>query len=160
MVAVLYGTRFLTKRVSVRFGSNLRVIDRISFGRDSGLMVVSVCGKLCLIGVSATHTELLKEFDLSEAEYLSFASRKAGAGTSAGGAGGVSGVDKFPTFAEFLGNIGKGKHAPTAPTADTFADTPAAGIPASDTAEEHPADAVDADFDYEAAIDKVFSRDK
>jgi len=70
MTLVLFGLRKLTRRVTVNPGGSMRVIDRIGFGRESGLIVVSVRGKLLLIGISAQHTELLLELDITEEEYL------------------------------------------------------------------------------------------
>ncbi|MCL1866978.1 MAG: flagellar biosynthetic protein FliO [Oscillospiraceae bacterium] len=57
-----------TSRISTS-GGRLRVLDRASLGRDSMILVVSVCGKLLLVGVSPHRVEKLDELDMSEEEY-------------------------------------------------------------------------------------------
>jgi len=51
-------------------GSRLRIIDRANAGRESSLLVISVSGKLMLIGVSAGRTEKLCDLDITEEEYF------------------------------------------------------------------------------------------
>jgi len=70
IILLYYLMRKLNKRFTVTGGSKLRVIDRANTGRDSSLLVVSVGGKLMLIGVSAGKIEKLCDLDISEEEYL------------------------------------------------------------------------------------------
>ncbi|MDR2532500.1 MAG: flagellar biosynthetic protein FliO [Oscillospiraceae bacterium] len=51
-------------------GSRLRIIDRANTGRDSSLLVVSVSGRLMLVGVSAGRIEKLCDLDIDEEEYF------------------------------------------------------------------------------------------
>ncbi|MDR0197611.1 MAG: flagellar biosynthetic protein FliO [Oscillospiraceae bacterium] len=69
ILLLFYGVRLLNKRVSVVGGSRLHVLDRANIGRESMLLVVSVCGKLMLIGVSSQRVEKLADLDVSEEEY-------------------------------------------------------------------------------------------
>ncbi|MCL2086333.1 MAG: flagellar biosynthetic protein FliO [Oscillospiraceae bacterium] len=52
-------------------GNRLKVIDRIVVGRDTAIVVLSVCEKLMLISISPTKVEKLSELSMSEEEYLS-----------------------------------------------------------------------------------------
>ncbi|MDE6580383.1 MAG: flagellar biosynthetic protein FliO [Ruminiclostridium sp.] len=56
---LFYALRKLNKGISVKSGSRLRVLDRVSIGRDSMLLVVSVCGKVILLGVTSQRIEKL-----------------------------------------------------------------------------------------------------
>jgi flagellar biogenesis protein FliO len=69
MFLTFFGLGMLNRRVSTS-GGRLRVVDRASLGRDSMLLVVSVCGKLILIGVSSSRVEKLADLDISEEEYV------------------------------------------------------------------------------------------
>jgi len=65
---MFYGLKMLGGRVSTS-GGRLKVIDRATLGRDSMLLVVSVCGKLMLVGVSSQRIEKLTDLDMTEEEY-------------------------------------------------------------------------------------------
>lgn len=68
---LFYAFKKLNKRVSVASGSKLRVLDRVNLGRDGMLLVVSVTGKLMLIGVTPQRVEKLCDLEQTEEEYLS-----------------------------------------------------------------------------------------
>ena len=51
-------------------GSKLKIIDKANTGRDSSLLVVSVGGKLMLIGVSAGKIKKICDLDFSEEDYF------------------------------------------------------------------------------------------
>jgi len=72
-IMLAIGLRKLTKRVSVTVGGKLRILDRANIGRDSVILVISVCGKLMLIGVSGQSVQKLAELDMSEEEYSAVA---------------------------------------------------------------------------------------
>jgi flagellar biosynthetic protein FliO len=62
--------RKVNKQLRVSSGSKLRILDRANTGRDSSLLVVSVSGRLMLVGVSAQRIEKLCDLDIGEDEYL------------------------------------------------------------------------------------------
>jgi len=97
---VAWGLRKLSGRVSFASsgGSRLRILDRVNLGRDSMLLVVSVCDKLMLIGVSGQNTQKLADLDMSEDEYLNAAKT-----ANSGGAG------FFDVFGGILNKNGKNK---------------------------------------------------
>ena len=105
---VFFGLRMLNRRISTS-GGRLRVIDRATLGRDSMLLVVSVCGKLLLVGVSPQRVEKLSELDMSEQEYVDMAFANArGYSGSGGGNGGAAG--KVLPFSDILSSfIGRKK---------------------------------------------------
>lgn len=67
---LFYALRKLNKGISVKSGSRLRVLDRVSIGRDSMLLVVSICDKVMLLGVTSQRMEKLCDLDITEKEYL------------------------------------------------------------------------------------------
>lgn len=69
MFLTFFGLRMLNRRISTS-GGRLRVIDRATLGRDSMILVVSVCGKLMLVGVSSQRVDKLADLELTEAEYV------------------------------------------------------------------------------------------
>jgi len=77
MFLTFFGIRMLNRRISTS-GGRLRVIDRATLGRDSMLLVVSVCGKLMLVGVSSQRIEKLSDLDITEEEYVEKAFSDAG----------------------------------------------------------------------------------
>lgn len=72
LIALLfYALRKLNKRVSIGTGSKLRVLDRVNLGRDGMLLVISVNGKLMLVGSTPQRIEKLCDLDMTEEEYSS-----------------------------------------------------------------------------------------
>lgn len=70
IVLLFYALRKLNKKVSVSGGNKLRVLDRVNLGRDGMLLVVSVGGKLMLLGVTAQNVNKIADLEMSEDEYL------------------------------------------------------------------------------------------
>lgn len=66
---LVYAMKKLNKGVGYINGNRMKVIDRVSLGRDGMLAVVSVGGKLILIGVSGQHIEKISELDMTPEEY-------------------------------------------------------------------------------------------
>jgi flagellar biogenesis protein FliO len=79
MFLTFFGLRMFNRRISTS-GGRLRVIDRATLGRDSMLLVVSVCGKLILVGVSPQRVEKLADLDVTEEEYVETAFSSANKG--------------------------------------------------------------------------------
>ena len=69
MFLTFFGLRMFTRRITTT-GGRLRVIDRASLGRESMLLVVSVCGKLMLVGVSSQRVEKISDLEQTEEEYI------------------------------------------------------------------------------------------
>ncbi|MCL2019932.1 MAG: flagellar biosynthetic protein FliO [Oscillospiraceae bacterium] len=85
--------RKVNKISATASGSNLKIIDRANAGREASLLVVSVGGRLMLVGVSAGRIEKLCDLDISEEEYF-------------GSASASGSKDKpNPIFAEVLSNF-------------------------------------------------------
>ena len=68
MAVLFYALRKLNKRISTG-GGRLKVLDRISIGRDGMLLVISVCGRVMLVGVTSQRIEKLCDLDVTEEEY-------------------------------------------------------------------------------------------
>ncbi len=67
---LIYGLNKLNKKVGVISGSKMRVLDRVTIGRDGMIMVVSVAGKLMLLSATSQHIEMLCELDMTPEEYM------------------------------------------------------------------------------------------
>lgn len=71
IVLLFYALKKLNRRVSIGTGSKLRVLDRVNLGRDGMLLVISVNGKLMLVGSTPQRIEKLCDLDMTEEEYSS-----------------------------------------------------------------------------------------
>lgn len=65
----LYLMKRFSHGVSVLNGSKMRVLDRVTVGRDGMLLVVNVCGRLMLIGVTPQRIEKLCDLETTPEEY-------------------------------------------------------------------------------------------
>ena len=70
ILMLFYSLRKLNRHISIGGGNKMRVLDRINLGRDGMLLVVSVCGKLMLVGVTSQRIEKICDLDVSEEEYF------------------------------------------------------------------------------------------
>ena len=55
-------------RVALSDSKNMKVLERINLGPDKMLLLVSVCGKCMVLGVTSNHTEKICELEQSEEE--------------------------------------------------------------------------------------------
>ena len=80
-------------RVSLTDSRHLKVLERVNLGPDKMLLIVSVCGKCMLLGVTAQSTVKICDLDETEEELVAKQSDK-----------------QFPTFSEsFKTILGKKK---------------------------------------------------
>lgn len=81
-------------RVALYDSRNMKILERINLGPDKMLLLVSICGKCMVLGVTTNRTEKICDVDLTEEEL-------------------VSQKDENPTFSEsfktVLGNFKKKK---------------------------------------------------
>ena len=66
---LIYALKKLNRGISVMNGGKMKIIDRVSVGRDGMLLVVSVAGKLMLISATAQRIEKLCDLDMTPEEY-------------------------------------------------------------------------------------------
>ena len=71
---LVYATKKLNTGIGYANGNRMKVVDRISLGRDGMLVVVNVAGKLMLFGVTGQHIEKLSDIDMTPEEYSERAS--------------------------------------------------------------------------------------
>lgn len=57
-----------TKRVGLYDSKNMKILERISLGPDKMLLLVSICGKCMVIGVTSNHTEKICDLEQTEEE--------------------------------------------------------------------------------------------
>lgn len=55
-------------RVSLYDSKNMKILERINLGTDKMLLLVSVCGKCMVLGVTSGHTEKICELEQTEEE--------------------------------------------------------------------------------------------
>lgn len=55
-------------RVSLYDSKNMKILERINLGPDKMLLLVSVCGKCMVLGVTSGHTEKICELEQTEEE--------------------------------------------------------------------------------------------
>lgn len=58
----------LNKHVMVSDSRNMKILERINLGPDKMLLLVSICGKCMVLGVTANHTEKICDLEQSEEE--------------------------------------------------------------------------------------------
>ena len=68
---LIYGLNKLNKKIGVVSGSKMRILDRVTIGREGMIFVVSVGGKLMLMSATAQHIEKLCDLDMTPEEYIS-----------------------------------------------------------------------------------------
>lgn len=66
--AVFWLMKKLNRRITMSDGHNMRILERINLGPDKMLLLVSVCGKCMVLGVTSTHTEKICDLDQTEEE--------------------------------------------------------------------------------------------
>jgi len=55
-------------RVSVYDSRNMKILERINLGPDKMLLLVSICGKCMVLGITSNHTEKICELEQTEEE--------------------------------------------------------------------------------------------
>ncbi|MBQ8841263.1 MAG: flagellar biosynthetic protein FliO [Ruminiclostridium sp.] len=68
---LIYGLNKLKNKIGVVSGSKMRILDRVTIGREGMIFVVSVGGKLMLMSATPQHIEKLCDLDMTPEEYIS-----------------------------------------------------------------------------------------
>lgn len=58
----------LNNRVALADSKNMKILERINLGPDKMLLLVSVCGKCMVIGVTSSHAEKICDLEQTEEE--------------------------------------------------------------------------------------------
>ena len=94
-------------RVTLTDSRHLKVLERVNLGPDKMLLIVSVCGKCMLLGVTSQSTEKICDLDETEEELCA---KKADGGT-------------FQTISESLKTVFGKKKSEKKPTESDFSKT-------------------------------------
>lgn len=70
IILLFYALQKLNKAKRITSGGKMHILDRVNLGRDGMLLVVSVCGRLMLIGAGSGRIEKLCDLDMTEEEYF------------------------------------------------------------------------------------------
>lgn len=65
------------KRITLSDSRNMKILERINLGPDKMLLLVSVCGKCMVLGVTSSHTEKICDLEQTEEELLARAEEEA-----------------------------------------------------------------------------------
>ena len=68
---LIYGLNKLKNKIGVVSGSKMRILDRVTIGKEGMIFVVSVGGKLMLMSATTQHIEKLCDLDMTPEEYIS-----------------------------------------------------------------------------------------
>ena len=66
--AVFWIMRMLNARTTLYSSKNMRILERINLGPDKMLLLVSICGKCMVLGVTSAHTEKICDLEETEEE--------------------------------------------------------------------------------------------
>lgn len=69
IVLAFWGIRKLNKGVITHSGNRMKILDRINLGQDKMMVVVSICGKCMVVGVTSHRIEKICDLDCSEDDY-------------------------------------------------------------------------------------------
>lgn len=85
LVFVLFWlTKKLNRHVMISDSRNMKILERINLGPDKMLLLVSVCGKCMVLGVTSSHTEKICELQQTEEELMALSRRPDGENPSFG----------------------------------------------------------------------------
>lgn len=60
----------LNAKVTLSDSRNMKILERINLGPDKMLLLVSVCGKCMVLGVTTNHTEKICDLEQTEEELV------------------------------------------------------------------------------------------
>ena len=66
--AVFWIMKMLNTRTTLYSSKNMRILERINLGPDKMLLLVSICGKCMVLGVTSAHTEKICDLEETEEE--------------------------------------------------------------------------------------------
>lgn len=66
--ALFWLMKKLNKHVMVADSRNMKILERINLGPDKMLLLVSICGKCMVLGVTSNHTEKICDLEQTEEE--------------------------------------------------------------------------------------------
>ena len=66
--ALFWILKKLNARTAIYNSKNMRILERINLGPDKMLLLVSICGKCMVLGVTSGHTEKICDLEESEEE--------------------------------------------------------------------------------------------
>ncbi len=67
---LFWAMKKLNKRVTLSDSRNMKVLERINLGPDKMLLLVSICGKCMVLGVTSGRVEKVHELEETEEQLL------------------------------------------------------------------------------------------
>lgn len=65
---LFWAMKKLNAKVTLSDSRNMKILERINLGPDKMLLLVSVCGKCMVLGVTSNHTEKICDLEHTEEE--------------------------------------------------------------------------------------------
>ena len=79
VLALVFALFWIMKKLNGRTGlystKNMRILERINLAPDKMLLLVSICGKCMVLGVTSGHTEKICDLEQSEEELTAVAEK-------------------------------------------------------------------------------------
>ena len=70
VIALFWVMKVLNKRVTLSSSKNMKILERINLVPDKMLLLVSICGKCMVLGVTSGHTEKICDLEQTEEELM------------------------------------------------------------------------------------------
>ncbi len=70
IVLLFWVMKKFNTRIMLSDSRNMKILERINLGPDKMLLLVSVCGKCMVLGVTTNHTEKICDLEQTEEELL------------------------------------------------------------------------------------------
>ncbi len=75
---LFWAMKKLNKRVTLSDSRNMKILERINLGTDKMLLLVSICGKCMVLGVTNGRVEKVHELEETEEQLLTMNDKKGG----------------------------------------------------------------------------------
>lgn len=66
ILALFYASKWFNRRMSITSAQNLKIIERVNLAPDKMLLLIEICGKYMVIGVTPSGINTLSELDDEE----------------------------------------------------------------------------------------------
>lgn len=82
VLALVFGIFWLMKKlnrhVMTSESRNMRILERVNLGPDKMLLLISVCGKCMVLGITSNHAEKICDIEQTEEELTAISEKEGG----------------------------------------------------------------------------------
>ena len=106
LIGVLFfAIRYFTRRVGVFGAGRLKILDKAAVTQNTAVAVISVCGKLILVGSGTSEVRKLCDLDMTEEEYQLYGRAGVTDSENVGESETASAIDNKMSFADALKTV-------------------------------------------------------